>query len=212
VKSPPKGWIAEPAPFVSMGPCSRLSTDLFQNQLYAATCTDTNSGLHREVWREFTASSAMNLPITSAFLRLVVMRMGVGSTRWTYAGALVPPRFTFTTNLVFVICLVSTFLREDKATVHFPTVEYTTPVRGLPHSTQHAFNRDVIRPQDGHILCVPYRAIRGLRSRVLRSTRIANNAISKPTSILVAFINDPSWNVQMTSGRAFAHKCLEGDE
>jgi hypothetical protein len=54
---------------------------------------------------------------------------------------------------------------------------------------QRGFNRDVINPQDGHILCVPYpAAIRGFRSRLLRSSRIANSTISKPTNILVAFI------------------------
>jgi hypothetical protein len=53
---------------------------------------------------------------------------------------------------------------------------------------QRAFNRDVINPQDGHILCVPCPAIGGFRSRVLRSRRIANSAIRKPTNILVAFI------------------------
>jgi hypothetical protein len=29
----------------------------------------------------------------------------------------------------------------------------TTAVTGLPHSKQLAFNRDVINPQNGHILC-----------------------------------------------------------
>ena len=73
--------------------------------------------------------------------------------------------------------------------IHLFTVEYTTPTRDLPHSMQRAFNRDVINPQDGHILCVPYpAAIRGFRSRLLRSSRIANSAISKPTNKLVAFI------------------------
>jgi hypothetical protein len=41
----------------------------------------------------------------------------------------------------------------NKAAVHFFEVEYTTAVKGLPHSKQLAFNRDVINPQDGHILC-----------------------------------------------------------
>ncbi len=36
---------------------------------YARTCMDTNSGLHREFCRDLTASSAVNLPITSASLR-----------------------------------------------------------------------------------------------------------------------------------------------
>jgi hypothetical protein len=31
-------------------------------------------------------------------------------------------------------------------------VEFATE-SGLPHSKQCAFNRDVINPQDGHILC-----------------------------------------------------------
>jgi hypothetical protein len=48
-------------------------------------------------------SSAVNLPITSASLRLVVVWMGVRSIRCTNSGARVPPRFSFTTNLVFFI-------------------------------------------------------------------------------------------------------------
>src|SRR6266480_1765434 len=32
---------------------------------------------------------------------------------------------------------------------------------GLPHSRQNAFERDVINPQDGHILCGPKPAIGG---------------------------------------------------
>jgi hypothetical protein len=40
----------------------------------------------------------------------------------------------------------------NKGAVHFFEVEYTTE-SGLPHSKQRAFNRDVINPQDGHILC-----------------------------------------------------------
>ena len=31
-----------------------------------------------------------------------------------------------------------------------------TAIRDLPHSKQHGLNRDVIHPQDGHILCDPY--------------------------------------------------------
>jgi hypothetical protein len=65
------------------------------------TCTDTSSGMRREFWMDLTASSAVNFPITSASLRLVVMWMGVGSTRCTYLGA--PPRSTFTINFVFFI-------------------------------------------------------------------------------------------------------------
>jgi hypothetical protein len=50
---------------------------------------------------------------------------------------------------------------------HFLPVEYTTPVRDLPHSIQDSFNRDVINPQNGHMVCVPYPAICGLSLRIL---------------------------------------------
>jgi len=50
---------------------------------------------------------------------------------------------------------------------HFLPVEYTTRVRDLPHSMQDSFNRDVINPQNGHMVCVAYRAISGLSLRVL---------------------------------------------
>jgi len=40
----------------------------------------------------------------------------------------------------------------NKSAVHFLEVEYR-PESGLPHSKQRAFNRDVINPQDGHIIC-----------------------------------------------------------
>jgi hypothetical protein len=43
--------------------------------------------------------------------------------------------------------------KVSEAAVHFFDVEYTTAVKGLPHSKQLAFNRDVINPQAGHILC-----------------------------------------------------------
>ncbi|MGA7929028.1 MAG: hypothetical protein WCA20_23890 [Candidatus Sulfotelmatobacter sp.] len=53
------------------------------------------------------------------------------------------------------------------AAVYFFEVEYTTAVKGLPHSKQLAFNRDVINPQDGHILCDPYPATCGFSLRIL---------------------------------------------
>jgi hypothetical protein len=43
--------------------------------------------------------------------------------------------------------------KVSEAEVHFFDVEDTTAVKGLPHSKQLAFNRDVINPQAGHILC-----------------------------------------------------------
>jgi hypothetical protein len=67
--------------------------------------------------------------------------------------------------------------------VYFSRIGIT--LRGLPHSKQHAFDRDVINPQDGHILCDPYPAIFGsLRS--LSSSRIVTDAISRPLEILIA--------------------------
>jgi hypothetical protein len=56
-------------------------------------------------------------------------------------------------NLMFFIFLCPFWDNVDTAAVHFFDVEYTTAVKGLPHSRQLAFNRDVINPQDGHILC-----------------------------------------------------------
>src|SRR6267378_6005319 len=52
---------------------------------------------------DLTASSAVNRPIASASLRLVVVWMGVRSMRCTYSGARVPLRFTFTRNFVLVM-------------------------------------------------------------------------------------------------------------
>jgi hypothetical protein len=71
---------------------------------------------------------------------------------------------------------------------HLSTVEYTAPVRNFPHSMQYGLNRDVISPQDGHILCVPYPAIRGFGVRILCTSRIVNSTKRKPTKILVAFM------------------------
>jgi hypothetical protein len=78
---------------------------------------------------------------------------------------------------------------REQAAVHFLEVEYTAAVKSLPHSKQLAFSRDVINPQDGHILCVPYSAIRGLSLRIQWSSRGASRTISRPKEILVALIN-----------------------
>jgi hypothetical protein len=103
---------------------------------------------------------------------------------------------------------------HGQSPVHFSTVEYTTPVRDLPHSKQHGLNREVINPHDGHIVCVPYPAIRGFGLRVLCSSRIVNNAISRPTTMLVGFIKAtpsgrlpyrPSRNVLMSAGLCSGH-------
>jgi hypothetical protein len=55
---------------------------------------------------------------------------------------------------------------------------------------QHALNRDVINPHEGHILCVPYPAIRGFKWRILWSSRRVSRARSRPTTMLVAFIKE----------------------
>jgi len=140
------------------------------------------------------ASSAVNLPITSASLRLVVVWMGIRSIRWTNSGTRVPPRFNFTTNLVFFNWFVTpSVLREktvcEQLAFHFHRIGVTLAfLRDLPHSKQHAFDRDVINPQYGHIFCDPYPAIRGVSLCILRSSRIVNNTISRPKKKLVAFI------------------------
>jgi len=52
-----------------------------------------------------------------------------------------------------LISLMEGFSGTNEAAGHFFEIEYTTAVKGLPHSKQFALNRDVINPQDGHILC-----------------------------------------------------------
>jgi len=81
-------------------------------------------------------------------------------------------------------------MNVDRAAVHFSKIGVTlTPVRDSPHSKQHASSRDVINPQDGHIVCDPYPAIRGFSLRILWSSRIVNSTISRPKEKLVGFIN-----------------------
>ena len=118
---------------------------------------------------------------------------GVRSSRSAYAGARVPPRLTFTTNFVTFPGVTPVPRRNAKGTVnktvvHFFEIEYSTFVRGLPHSKQRAFSRDVISPQFGHILCDPEPAPGAFALRIPRSARIVNNTISSPMKMLVAFI------------------------
>ena len=78
----------------------------------------------------------------------------------------------------------------EQAALHFSRIGVTvTSVRDLPHSKQHAFNRDVINPQHGHILCDPYPAICGFSLCILWSSRIVNSTIRRPKEKVVAFIN-----------------------
>jgi hypothetical protein len=76
----------------------------------------------------------------------------------------------------------------NDAAVHFFEAKYTTAVKGLPHSKQLAFNRDVINPHDGHILCDRNPVICGFCLRIRYSSRIANTTISRTKEILVTVI------------------------
>jgi hypothetical protein len=80
--------------------------------------------------------------------------------------------------------------KEPAATLDVPTRPFRRHAERIAdrQAKQHAFNRDVINPQEGHILCVPYPAIRGFSLRILWSSRIVNSARSRPINILVAFI------------------------
>jgi hypothetical protein len=61
----------------------------------------------------------------------------------------------------------------------------------FPHSRHAAFDRGVINPQAGHILCVAYPAICGLNRRIRKNkTRaIAKITASNPPLIPIAFIH-----------------------
>ena len=76
----------------------------------------------------------------------------------------------------------------NKEEIHFLEVECTTAVKGSPHSKQFAFNRGVINPQDGHILCDRYPVSCGLTRRIQWASRIVRSTINKPKETLVAFI------------------------
>jgi hypothetical protein len=58
-------------------------------------------------------------------------------------------------------------LANNQRSFLYKRVELTA-ARNLPHSKQYAFNRDVINPQDGHILCDPNPATCGFRLRSRR--------------------------------------------
>jgi hypothetical protein len=56
-----------------------------------------------------------------------------------------------------------------------------------PHSRQRAF-RDVINPQDEHILCARKPLVCGFSLSLQRSSRMVKSTIKTPKEILVAFI------------------------
>ena len=67
-------------------------------------------------------------------------------------------------------------------------------MKAFPHSTHIAFDRGVINPQAGHILCAAYPAICGLNRRVRKNktSAIAKTTASNPLLIPIAFISPPS--------------------
>jgi hypothetical protein len=135
---------------------------------------------------DLIASSAVNLPNSNASLGLLVIWIGVGSTRCTFSGARVPPRYFYDKFDVFHF--LSPFCESaKKATIHFFEVEYIA-AKGLPHSKQFARNRGVINPQDGHILCGRNPVSCGVTLRIQWASRIVSSTINKPKEILVAFI------------------------
>ncbi len=80
-----------------------------------------------EFCSDLTASSAVNLPITCASLRMVVIWIGDESTRCTYWGARAPPRFTFTRNLMFFIFISLSEKRDQRMAMQ------RRPVSAFPH-------------------------------------------------------------------------------
>jgi hypothetical protein len=101
--------------------------------------------------------------------------------------------------------------------VRYFEIEYSTPGMALPHSKQQALSRDVINPQDGHILCDWSPATRGITLRFRRSNTVAKSEMSKPRKILVAFTGEDiilasSESAQSVAARsmslAYSLKCL----
>src|SRR5579862_9374800 len=68
---------------------------------------------------DLTASSAVNLAIINASLRLVVISMEVRSIRRTYSGARATPRGTLITNLMFLMEFLS-FRRKQEDIICLP--------------------------------------------------------------------------------------------
>jgi hypothetical protein len=90
-------------------------------------------------------------------------------------------------DALHILISSETFCERMRRAVHFFEVENTS-VMGLPHSRQLAFRREVIKPQDGHILSDAAPATCGLSLRVQWAIRTVKNTINKPNEIVVAFI------------------------
>src|ERR1700757_2562947 len=72
---------------------------------------------------------------------------------------------------------------------YFGEINYSTVVKGLPHSRQRGLSRDVINPHDGHILRdrTPLSCSFGFRAH--RSSRTVKSTINRPKVISVAYMD-----------------------
>ena len=92
----------------------------------------------------------------------------------------------------FHVCLLSGKLpRESCAAIYFHNHIHRFETLATPHSRQRGLRRDVINPQDGHILCDRNPMACGFSLRIQCSSRNVKNTISRPKEILVAFIKAP---------------------
>jgi hypothetical protein len=118
-----------------------------------------------------TTIDGKQLPAPAPKFGGVIKESAKDSTPW-WPPRIVPPKGA--PNVLLIM--------TDDPAVHFSRIGVTlTLVRDLPHSKQHGFNRDVINPQDGHIVCDPYPASRGFGLCILWSSRIVKSTIKSKT-------------------------------
>ena len=70
----------------------------------------------------------------------------------------------------------------------FSWVDYRFEKLATPHSKQRGFRRDVISPQNGHILCDRIPTECGFSLRIQRSRRIVRSRKSRPKEMLIVLI------------------------
>ena len=98
---------------------------------------------------------------------------------------------------VFVTTPVFSRRKRDRRTVNKAADLFLRPhtyrlkMLATPHSKQRGFSRDVINPQNGHILCDRNPATSGFSLRIQWSSRSVTNPISKAKEILVMFTKRP---------------------
>jgi hypothetical protein len=88
---------------------------------------------------------------------------------------------------VFHIVMSSREASMGGRAVHRSICRYNFAALTAPHSRQRAF-RDVINPQDEHILCARNPPVCGFSLNLQRSSRMVKSTINTPKEILVAFI------------------------